>query len=150
MQQNPKYPNENVNLINENPQNSQVNDPNIVYASDTHTNNVAQNTEAKNEAKRETIEKIIQLIWFVAGLVKVVLILRVIFLLFNAQPSGFTSFLYNISNPFTAPFFGIFPTPGEPTGYFDTAALVAMIIYSLIAWGIATLVKIIGEKQEIA
>ncbi len=59
-------------------------------------------------------------------------------------------FFINISNPFTAPFFGIFPTTGEPTGYFDTAALVAMIIYSLIAWGIATLVKIIGEKQEIA
>lgn len=96
----------------------------------------------------KTLNKNFQLVWFVVGFINVILILRVVFLLFNAQTSGFTGFLYNVTSPFVMPFLGIFPAPTTGVTYFDTAALVAIIIYSLVAWGAVTLIRIISSRQE--
>jgi uncharacterized protein YggT (Ycf19 family) len=98
--------------------------------------------------QREGIEKVAQLVWYAFGLINVVLALRIFFLLFNAQSSGFTGFLYNITAPFVMPFAGIFPAPGQGATYFDTAALVAIIIYSLVGWGIVTLIRIVSNNQK--
>ena len=137
MQQNP---NQNFNPNNPDPQ---INPSNQTYINTVPANNVVQNDVQNSDG----IEKIIQLVWFVVGFINVILMLRIIFLLFNAQTSGFTGFLYNVTSPFVMPFLGIFPAPGQGNTYFDTAALVAIIIYSLVAWGGVTLIKIISSKQ---
>ena len=148
MQQNPNYQNPNINPENQDYQDPQLNanPSNQTYINTAPMNNTAQSTPIKSD----TTEKIIKLVWFVAGFINVILIIRIIFSLFNAQLSGFSRFLYSVSNPFAMPFFGIFPMPGEGTTYFDTAALVAIVIYSLIAWGIVTLIKIMTDKQQVA
>ena len=149
MQQNPNNPNQNTYPANQDPQNPQVNPSNQTYINTAPLNSTS--STAPNIAnKSDSIEKIIQLIWYVVGFVNVILVLRIIFLLFNAQPSGFSSFLYGVTNPFAMPFFGIFPAPAQGKTYFDTAALVAIIIYSLIAWGVVTLIRIIADKKQVA
>lgn len=143
MQQNP-----NQNFINPNQ------DPELGHTNQTfiNTNPVGNNPEMASNAtdKSGDIEKVIQLVWFVVGFINVILGLRIIFLLFNAQQSGFTGALYSITRPFVMPFNGIFPAPGQGNTYFDTAALVAIIIYSLAAWGAVTLIRIISTNQKTA
>jgi uncharacterized protein YggT (Ycf19 family) len=126
------------------PQNPQVTPSNQTFVNSVPTNNASQNIPLQGNS----IAKIIQLIWFVVGLINVILALRIVFLLFNAQTIGFTGFLYNVTAPFVVPFVGIFPAPSQGGTYFDTAALVAIVIYSLAAWGIATLIRIISSDQN--
>jgi uncharacterized protein YggT (Ycf19 family) len=140
MQQNPNY---NPNSGNQDPQNPQGNPSNQTFVNATPVNNTPQNTNAKTNGT----EKIIQLVWFVVGFINVILIIRIIFLLFSARSSGFTGFLYNITSPFVSPFVGIFPVPGQANTFFDTAALVAIIIYSLATWGIVTLIRIMSNQK---
>jgi hypothetical protein len=63
----------------------------------------------------------------------------------GANPGvDFVNFLYQFTNIFTGPFFGIFG--GNPTyGQFelDVAAIVAIIIYAIIGFGSHQLVKLL-------
>jgi len=143
MQQNPNYP-PNPNFVNQDPQSPQGNPSNQTFINSSPGNNMPQNNTPESNGGF----KIAQLVWFVVGFINVLLTLRIVFLLFSARSSGFTGFLYNITSPFTLPFVGIFPVPGQVDTFFDTAALVAIIIYSLIAWGIVTLINIISNNQR--
>lgn len=79
---------------------------------------------------------------------EIMLAFRVFLLAFSAnRGTPFVEFVYNTSADFLAPFRGIFPTKavGE-TGYLDVAALFAMIVYGLIAWGFSALIGYINHK----
>lgn len=154
MQQNPD---QNLNPVNQNPanpQNPQVNPSNQTFintapapTSTVPVNNATQGTQ-KTIKKIDSVEKIIQVIWFIVGFINVILALRIIFLLFNAQSSGFRGFLYSVTAPFAAPFNGIFPVPRQVATYFDSASVVAIIIYSLAVWGIVTLIRIVANREN--
>ncbi|GER90577.1 hypothetical protein KDW_47390 [Dictyobacter vulcani] len=84
-------------------------------------------------------------IYFLLGVLEVILGLRFIFRLFGANEiSPFISFLYNLSHPFVSIFNGIFndQTIGN-TGVFEISTILAMLIYALIGWGIVSLVRVI-------
>jgi uncharacterized protein YggT (Ycf19 family) len=81
-------------------------------------------------------------IWYIVGIIDLLLVLRLVFLLFGAQSVGFADLLYTITNPLIAPFRGIFPAPAVDGSYFDTASLVAIIVYVLIGWVIARLIDL--------
>ena len=91
-----------------------------------------------------------RVIWFVVGLINILLITRFILLLLGANnDAGFVTFIYNITAPFVAPFVGIF---GEPTyGQFmlEWSSLLAIAVYSLIAWGIVKLITLSNPRQRI-
>ena len=82
-----------------------------------------------------------RVIWYIAGFIIALLALRVVLLAFGAnRASGFVDFIYSISGVFTAPFYGIFPTPSyNGQFYLDSASLVAIVVYALVAWGVAKL-----------
>ncbi|MDQ5972103.1 MAG: hypothetical protein QG553_262 [Patescibacteria group bacterium] len=84
--------------------------------------------------------------WVIFGII--VLGLRVFLLAFSANSTTpFVEFIYNTSASFLQPFRGIFPPkPIGQTGYLDVAALFAMIIYSLLAWGFSALIEYIKYK----
>ena len=66
----------------------------------------------------------------------------------NGAWGGFTDFVYDITGPLVAPFEGIFGAPDVETGVFDPASLVAIVVYSLIAWVIAKVLDIsLGETR---
>jgi len=86
-------------------------------------------------------------IWYILSVIEVLLLLRFIFKLLGANTnSGFTIFLYSITNILTMPFSGIF-NPIRSTGLvtssiFEPAIIIAMAIYALAAWGIIRLLWI--------
>lgn len=86
-------------------------------------------------------------IWYIVGIIDVLLVLRLLFHLFGASNTGFASFLYNMTSALVAPFRGIFATPVIQGSYFDTAAIVAIIIYALIGWGVSKLVDLAARPS---
>jgi uncharacterized protein YggT (Ycf19 family) len=75
------------------------------------------------------------IISFVFGVIVTVLALRFVFRLLGADASnGFVNWVYQFSEPFVRPFVGIFHTDLNLTvGSFETATLVALLVYGLIA-----------------
>jgi hypothetical protein len=82
------------------------------------------------------------LIYVGFGLLEIALALRFFFLLLGANSgNGFVSFIYGLTAPFMAPFYGIFgSTPTGIIGTFDPGTLVAFVVYGVIAWALVRLV----------
>lgn len=79
---------------------------------------------------------------------EIVIGFRVFLLAFSANAdTPFVKFIYETSADFLEPFRGIFPPRGVgETGYLDVAALFAMIVYGLVAWGFSALIGYINSK----
>ncbi|MGW4929865.1 YggT family protein [Agromyces sp. NPDC004153] len=84
--------------------------------------------------------------WVVVGVVA--LILRVILLLFGANPaSPFVDLVYRVSESYMAPFRDIFPTPEVVSGsYLDVSAIFAIIVYGLLAGLVSAAVEAIARS----
>ena len=92
-----------------------------------------------------------RIIWFITGVIEVLLAFRFVLALLGANPSNaFANFIYNVSHPFVAPFFSLF---GYNLQYgvsrFETFTLVAMLVYLIIGWGLAKLVTISQPNREV-
>ncbi|MFH0739894.1 MAG: YggT family protein [bacterium] len=81
-----------------------------------------------------------QIVWYILGIFEVLLAFRFILKLLAANPSaGFSSFIYNVSYPFAAPFLAVFHISKIAGSIFEWTTLLAMLVYWLIAWGIVKL-----------
>ena len=90
-----------------------------------------------------------RIIWYVAGVLLVLLAFRFVLALLGANPNNqFANFIYSVSHPFVAPFFGLF---GYNLHYgisrFETFTLVAMLVYLVVAWGLARLFTIKRDAE---
>lgn len=95
--------------------------------------------------------RMIEFIWFLAGLIDVVVGLRFVLKLFGASlESPFVGLVYGVSGPLVAPFRDIFPVSGQGAFVFEPASLVAMVIYPLIALGLASLIRILNTRGTFA
>ncbi len=84
-----------------------------------------------------------QLVWLAAGVVDVILALDFIFKAAGANAVGFVQFIANVAGALAAPFAGIFSTRLGASGhYWDWADLVAIVVYSVAAWILATAIRI--------
>lgn len=86
-------------------------------------------------------------IYYVLGVIEVLLVFRFIFKLLGANPrSGFAAFIYSMTNIFTAPFSGIFnsfTTYGNVAkSVFEPGTIIAMIVYAIVAWGLVRLLRL--------
>jgi uncharacterized protein YggT (Ycf19 family) len=78
-----------------------------------------------------------QVVWYIVGLIEVILSFRFVLNLLAANPSaGFSSFIYTISYPFSAPFLNVFHASNVQGGVFEWTTLLAMFVFFLIGWGI--------------
>lgn len=95
--------------------------------------------------------RVIQLIWFVTGVVDVLVGLRFLLKLFGASTaSGFVALLYGLTAALVGPFQNIFPVTGTRTFIFEPASLVALAIYPLIALGVTSLIRILSRRRTLA
>lgn len=108
----------------------------------TQVSETVQQVATPTEVKSAKADKKNQVIWYVVGVINAFLILRLAFLLLGAKNTGFASFLYSITDPFVNLFKGIFAAPKFDGSYFDTAAVLAIVIISLLGWGIAALIDV--------
>jgi len=91
-----------------------------------------------------------RVIWFFAGFIMVFLALRVLLLMLAAnQGNFFVDFVYALGGFFAAPFSGIFGSPTYGEFYFDTASVVGIVVYALLAWGIAKLITLTRPHEEV-
>ncbi|GAC1499386.1 MAG: hypothetical protein NVS1B10_02030 [Candidatus Saccharimonadales bacterium] len=82
-----------------------------------------------------------RIIWYIAGILLTLLAFRFVLALLGANPSNaFANFIYTVSHPFVAPFFGLFNYNLQyGVSRFETFTLVAMAVYAIIAYGLAKL-----------
>lgn len=82
-------------------------------------------------------------IWYIFGVIAAILALRIVLLMLSANPATpFVDFVYSISGIFVVPFYGIFDQPDYTKFYVDTSSIVAIVVYWLLAVGLAKLVNL--------
>lgn len=88
-----------------------------------------------------------RVVWYIAGFIITFLLLQVVLLLLGAnQGNFFVDLVYAVGGFFAAPFSGIFGSPTYGESFFDSAAVVAMVVYALLAWGIAKAFTLTGAR----
>jgi uncharacterized protein YggT (Ycf19 family) len=86
----------------------------------------------------------VAVVGFIVGVVDILIAARFLGKLFGASSqSAFANFVYQVSAPLVAPFTGIFGDTGSRTNTFETASLVAIVVYAVIGWGLVALIRII-------
>jgi len=81
------------------------------------------------------------IIYIIIGVIEILLLFRFVFKLSAADPaSGFVSFIYNATNFLVAPYSGFVFEPGT---------LIAMVVYAILAWGIAKIIIIATGRRNL-
>jgi|SRR5579864_3515266 len=94
-------------------------------------------------------DRAVAVVWWIVGLVDILLAIRFLLkLLGGSTVSGFVTFMYNITQPLVAPFHGIFNTTVQGRSILEPESLVAIVIYSLIGWGIVSLIHMITRSRR--
>ena len=92
-------------------------------------------------------DRAISVVWWIVGFVDILLAIRFLLKLFGGSTiSGFVTFMYNITQPLVAPFHGIFNTTVQGRSILEPESLVAIAIYSLIGWGIVSLIHMMTRN----
>ena len=92
-----------------------------------------------------------RIVYYVGGAILVILAVRFLLLLLGAsRASAFVDFVYSLSGIFVAPFNGIFNEPVYGNSVFDSATLVAMLVYAILTVGIAKLFTLNRRDRDIA
>lgn len=91
---------------------------------------------------------LVRIILFVFGVIEVFIAGRFLFLLTDANAeAGLVKFVYGISDFFMVPFVAIFQTQKVASGsVFEWSALVALLTYALVGWGISELVYAVAPR----
>ena len=106
----------------------------------------------KEYQTKEAIFRTYQVIWYILGVIEVLLAFRILLKLLGANTqSGFTNFIYIMSNPFALPFAGILGITDISEMVFEWSTLIAMVVYVIIAYGIVMLFQLIKptNKEEV-
>lgn len=136
----------------------------VTTVSEPTTQQVIRNTRVvapavKTESPQKTYDtkkaifRSYQIIWYILGVIEVILAFRVILKFLGANSySGFTSLIYAISAPFALPFAGILGTTVSSDLVFEWSTLIAMAVYAVVAYGIVALFQLVKptNPQEVA
>ena len=96
--------------------------------------------DSYNSPTTKSLFKGTQIVWYILSLFEVLLVFRLMLKLTGANPTaGFTSFIYALTWPFTAPFLTVFPGTTVQGSIFEWTTLLAMFVYWMIALAIVKL-----------
>jgi hypothetical protein len=101
--------------------------------------------------RRLAVGKIASFIWLLFGVLDVLLLFRFGLKLLGANPANsFANFVYDLSDLFLKPFVGLIESPTADGMVLDAPVLVAIVVYSLVAWVLVRLVWLVlyqpGER----
>jgi hypothetical protein len=105
---------------------------------------VVQEKTSSVESKSSAKTTFVNLIWYLYGLIAILLAIRLVLKLTGANSTnGFVSFVYSVSKVFSGPFDSIFglktAEAGSTQSVFEPSILVAIVVYAIVAWGITRL-----------
>jgi len=96
--------------------------------------------DSSNSPSTKPLYRGTQIVWYLLGLLEILLAFRFVLKLFAANPvAGFTSFIYGTTYIFTAPFLSVFRMTKVDGNIFEWTTLLAMFVYWIIATGIIKL-----------
>ena len=102
----------------------------------------------KSYETKKAIFRANQVLWYIVGFIEVILTFRIVLKALGANPaSGFTSFVYAISDPFALPFAGIFGISASRGNVVEWSTFVAMAVYLVLGYGIAKLL-LLGKPTD--
>ena len=91
-----------------------------------------------------------RIVYWIFGLIEVIIAMRFILALLGANPNaGFTRIVYALSAAPMAPFLAVFPTQQVQGAVFEWSALLAIVVYALIAWGIEALIRAASPRAAV-
>lgn len=119
----------------------------------TQTNTVPSATATRPIAAyqtKKTIFRLYQVIWYVLGLIEVILAFRFVLKLLGANPgAGFVSLIYGLSEPFVAPFSGILGIAAAGPVVFEWSVIFAGIVYFVLAYGIIYFLQLVKPTNPV-
>ncbi len=99
--------------------------------------------------KKKTIFRTYQIIWYILGVVEILLGFRMTLLALGANPtSEFTSLIYAVSDPLAIPFRGILANTISGASVLEWSTLIAAIVYALVAYGLVHIMQIIKPVTQ--
>ena len=100
--------------------------------------------------KRIMASRVIQLVYLIFGLIEGLILIRFVLKALGANASaGFAQFIYGVTAPLVAPFYGLFGNPAAQGSVLEVHSIVALIVYALLAWLIVRLTWIlVGETRS--
>lgn len=92
---------------------------------------------------KKTIFRFNQVLWYILGLIEVLLVFRVILKVLGANATGFTSMIYSITTPLALPFSGILQTSVSGASVMEWSTLIAALVYLCLTWGLVYLLDLV-------
>ncbi|SRR5258706_4195570 len=94
--------------------------------------------------QKKVIFRFYQIVWYVVGMIEVLLAFRIILKAFGANPaSPFVDVVYVLSDLFAFPFSGMFRTVTEGDSVFELSTFIGGFVYLVLAYGLVQLVQFI-------
>lgn len=95
--------------------------------------------------KKRKIFRINQIVWYMFGFVEVLLTFRLVLKAIGANSlSGFTNFIYTITDPLALPFSGVVGNSPNSAGVIEWSIMFAIVVYMVIAVGLIYLLDIVN------
>lgn len=93
--------------------------------------------------KKKTLFRTYQIIWYILGIIEVLLGFRMALKALGALPTSFfTSLIYVLSDPLVIPFSGILPSSGSINATFEWSTIIAALVYLILAYGLVQLLSL--------
>lgn len=115
------------------------------------TGNRVTTRAVSHNSRDQQVSKAAQIVWFIIGVIVALLALRIVLALLGANlANAFASFIYDITDPFVAPFRGLLQIGEFQAGVsrFELETVVAILVYLLIGWGIASAVRLASKNDN--
>ena len=96
--------------------------------------------DSYNSSSTKPLYRGTQIVWYILGLIEILLAFRFVLKLLGANPNaGFSSFIYDVTYIFAAPFLNVFSISKVAGSIFEWTTILAMFVYWVIAIGIIKL-----------
>ena len=92
--------------------------------------------------------RIARLVYLVFGVLEALIAIRFVMKALAANPgAAFTQFIYGVTQPFVGPFQGVFPTAQTHGSVIELSALLAIVVYALLAYVIVRLIALASRRD---
>lgn len=102
------------------------------------------------QEQNSAVARIINIVYFVFGIIEVLLLLRVILHLFDANAqNSFANFIYLVSAPFVALFANLLVNPVIGTaGILEITTIIAMVVWAIVSWLLGRLIWLLASRPR--
>ncbi len=94
--------------------------------------------------KKKAIFRVYQVVWYILGIIEVLLGFRFVLKILGANSaSGFTNLIYSTSDTLVGPFKGIFKVAESQGSVLEWSTVIAAVVYAVIAYGLVQLMQLV-------